>query len=129
MLSNEVIEVAKSIGEFYLQKNNHDYEKTSKEILKLRITKLELIEDKVIITTCRPGMLIGKKCENVEALSVHLGKNIKIIEAIDDITDWIIPHEPDPYDYVLDKIMVISERESEEELAEKAKFLRSIMSE
>lgn len=92
MKLTKIQQVIKSIGEFYLQKHNGDARKANKEIDDLRITKIEFyknqylnieLEDRITITTMRPGFLIGAKGINIENLSKYIGKNIHIVEEID----------------------------------------------
>lgn len=93
MLDNKTHEIAVSIGNFYLKKNDDDYKKTEEDILNLRIVKLEVRDEVVIITTSRPGLLIGKRGENIDLLSKHLGMKLKIIEDQDNLIDCMIPYE------------------------------------
>lgn len=88
MISNEEKEVAKKIGEFYLQKTG-DYEKAAEEIIKLQITHLEIKNSKVFLSTGRPGRLIGVRGENIKALCMFIGYGIHIIE--DELIDTMIP--------------------------------------
>ena len=68
------------VADFYLQKNNGDIKKTNEEIDRLKIVKIELVDDdKVYFTTMRPGLFIGA----VNTLEFHLGLHIHIIEEID----------------------------------------------
>ena len=57
------------------------------------------------ITTSRPGLLIGKRGSNIEELSDWLKKKVKIIEAKDDLNNYLIPYPPEddesPYDNYL----------------------------
>lgn len=100
MYSKKVKDVAERIGEFYLHKNNGDYSKTAKEIVEINFTKLEVTEDDVvIITTSRPGLLIGKKGENIVGLQLFLSKDTKIVEEMEPLNDLIIPYPPEYEDY------------------------------
>lgn len=97
MALSEIRQVIKSIGDFYLQKNNGDVKKANEEIDNLRFTKIEFLklplepfesvgrtnEDHVVITTMQPGFLIGKRGENVNLLEKHIGKKIHIEEELD----------------------------------------------
>ena len=103
-IADVVREMAMDIGNYYLQKNNEDYVKTEADIRKLGITNIDIVEtikngntDKTVveITTFRPGLLIGRKGENIDALTNHLGVHeIKCIEAKDDLLSYLIPTPP-----------------------------------
>ena len=98
MFSKEVIEVAQRIGQFYLEKNHGDYEKTKVEILSLLITSVEVTEGKVIIKTSRPGLLIGKRGINIDNISTFLDKKIHVLEERENIVDCITPRPEPVYD-------------------------------
>ena len=98
MLPNKVKEAAASIGQFYLKKNNQDYQKTETEILNLHISKIEVNEDNVTITTARPGLLIGSKGTNIGNLEKYLNTKIKILEEKDPLNSYLIPYD-DSIDY------------------------------
>jgi len=98
-----VQEIAKSIGEFYLKKNNGNYVETAEEIFRIQIIRIELEQGEpcphcgvptvvVAITSPRIGALIGKRGNNVDALQRHLGKKVKLIE--DNVTEWLTPRDP-----------------------------------
>jgi ribosomal protein S3 len=93
MLDQKVRDVAKKIGNFYLLKNNGDYAKTEEEINSLQISKIEVTDDTVAITTNRPGLLIGRRGTNVDMLTEALKMKIKIIEEEDAIINWLVPQE------------------------------------
>lgn len=97
MLDAVIREVAKNIGTFYLQKNNGDYEKTEMELLHLLISKIEMKGSDVVITTARPGLLIGKRGTNIDALTKHLKSEVRIIEDMDCVSDSLIPRKWDNY--------------------------------
>jgi len=95
MLSEEVKDIASKIGHYYLQKLNGDYALAEKEITDTRFTKIEVTTDNTLsITAGRPGLLIGKKGTNIDALSKYLRMEIKIIEEMDDLHVWLIPEPP-----------------------------------
>ena len=95
MLSFEVQNIACKIGYYYLQKHNGHYAKTEKEITDTRFIKIDVTTDNsVSITVGRPGLLIGKKGTNIDALSKYLGKEVKIIEEMDDLHAYLIPQPP-----------------------------------
>jgi hypothetical protein len=96
MLANEVVDVAKKIGLFYLEKNLNDYDKTYDELLSLQITNLDVIDNWVVITTARPGQLMGKRGENIDGLSLHLSPlKINIVEESNSFIDVMMPVDPD----------------------------------
>ena len=68
MIPPEVQEIAMQIGQFFLNKNNDDYAKTEQEIEKMRIDKISIAEETVTIELCRPGILIGRKGVQIDAL-------------------------------------------------------------
>lgn len=94
----EVQYVAETIGNFYLDKNQGDYKKTANEIIQLGITKVDFRGIVVSVTLTRPGLLIGRRGENIDKLTAYLSDELnrkielKIIE--DRITGWLIPQEP-----------------------------------
>jgi ribosomal protein S3 len=96
MLSEEVKGMAAAIGAYYLQKNNGDYVATEKEITSMRISAIAvdstLPHSKVVsITTERPGLLIGKRGTNIDALEKFLGHKVKVIEDRDPLYNYLIP--------------------------------------
>ena len=96
-LSEEVKEAAAAIGAFYLQKNNGDYIATEKEITAMRISKIEVIKKAIHITVARPGLLIGKRGTNIDALETFLDTKIHIIEELDPLYNYLIPDDYQEY--------------------------------
>ena len=92
-----VIQVCKKIGQFFLERNNGDYEKTNEQIRNLGIQDIEI---GIVIKTSRPGYLIGKRGQQIIDLQKLLGKKIKIEEE-NSIEDLIFVSEPD-LDYLDD---------------------------
>lgn len=88
--SEEQKDIAHKIGQFYLIKNNYNYEVAAEQIIVCGITDLQVVEEEVEIHCTKPGLLLGKKCLNLLALADHLGLPIKIIES-NSIVDFIIP--------------------------------------
>jgi predicted PilT family ATPase len=70
-----------AISSFYLNKHNQDYLAAQKEVEKLKIVNITIENDVVTISTSRPGLLIGRKGGNIDALEKHLDKKIKIVES------------------------------------------------
>ena len=102
MLSDKVRNLATGIGNFYLLKNEGDYARTERELLALGITKLEFLdhnekgepEDSLHITLNRPGLLIGRKGSNVDALTADLKVKIIVHEDTDSLLSALIPYDP-----------------------------------
>lgn len=73
-------EIARKIGYFLYKKHNQD---TSEAIIELRlynITDIMYINNIIHILVGRPGMLIGKRGENIEQLGKYLDYEINIVE-------------------------------------------------
>ena len=106
-LTQQVKDIAQKIGQYYLKKHNGSYDACADAIDALRISKIEVDETSVSITTARPGMLIGVKGNNIDALSQFLdggiGLKIKVIEDRDTLRDYLVPVDPkefeDDFDY------------------------------
>jgi predicted PilT family ATPase len=87
-------EPAMKIGQFYLDKNNGDYKKTvEEEIPFLGITDVQEDAESITIFTSRPGKIIGRRGENIDALEKYLGKKIKVVET-QNIMDLLLPENP-----------------------------------
>lgn len=92
MISEEVKEIAAKIGLYYLEKNNHDYQEAGSEIIDLRIEQiLVLSEDEIVIVLARPGLLIGRRGSNLDALSTYIKKKIRVVESREQLIDYLIP--------------------------------------
>lgn len=91
-LCKKAIEAAQAIGLFYLEKNKGNYAKTSDEITTLQFTDVSVDDEVVVITTKRPGLLIGKRGENVDKLQNYLGRKIRIIETAPNAVDFVVPY-------------------------------------
>lgn len=100
IMDNKVLLVADKIAEFYLEKNKMDYDKAIREIQDLQIRKIEVkdgeckechqtVED-VHITLGRIGKLIGDRGSNIDKLTQYINMRVKIFEAVDDITDYMV---------------------------------------
>lgn len=90
MFSTEVKEAAQCIGHFYLKKNHNDYVRTEKELRELQISKIEVSYKNITITSNRIDLIIGKRAENINALSLYMQTRIHLIEE-DNIYDHLIP--------------------------------------
>ena len=93
MIPHEVKTVALAIGQFYLQKNKGDYNATAKEITDIHISKIEVTNKGISITTACPGRLIGSRGLNIDALSKFLKKDIHIVEEMDPLISYLIPND------------------------------------
>jgi ribosomal protein S3 len=97
-MTSEERQVAREIGEYYLQKNNGNYCAAEDEILRLYISRIDVCEDIITIVTGRPGALIGKRGINIDCLGKAIGKKIRIIEDMECITGFLIPRPQEMYD-------------------------------
>jgi hypothetical protein len=87
-------DIGREIGFFFLAQNNEDYQKTGEFLRNLCITDIREENDKLVIETARPGLLIGQKGRNIDGLVEHLKRPIHILESFcwaDVITpiDWM----------------------------------------
>jgi ribosomal protein S3 len=98
MISEQMKDIATKIGLFILQEQKGDYNAACEEVTRLRIHKLELEGDRLTIETSRPGLLIGKRGQRIDALKAYLGLALHIVERTEDITDYIYPYDPSEYD-------------------------------
>jgi ribosomal protein S3 len=106
MWSNEVKEVARKIGQYYLQKArdriettydiipqyNSSHAKAEAEICRLGISKIEVEGNIVTITAARVGLLIGVRGRNIDALNKFLNMDIRVIEDTNSLNDYLIPN-------------------------------------
>lgn len=92
-------EICEKIGQFYLQKNNGDYNQTEAEILMLGIQNIFENNTSVTIILGQPGRLIGPRGKNIEDLQKYLKKDIRIFESsIPNINDFLVPIKETEYD-------------------------------
>lgn len=91
--AKELQNIGSQIGRYYLKKNDNNYEATRTEIENLKIVNVQLVDDQIIISTARPGLLIGRKGMNIENLQTYLGKKLSIQEYFS-WEDVIIPEYP-----------------------------------
>jgi hypothetical protein len=94
--SKECQELGLKLGSFYLHKNEVNYEKTAEEIRKLHITHLKMDCGKLHIYTARPGLLIGAKGKNIDALAKFFNCGIHIHETYS-LNDYLIPEDLSHY--------------------------------
>lgn len=102
MLSETVKDMASRIGEFYLQKHSKDYDKACEELERLQITDID-VGDAVTIKLCRPGMLIGKRGQNVTELEAFLGKKVVIREEMEHLYHYLLPFDEEAYSEALER--------------------------
>lgn len=106
------IKVARLIGQFYVQQNrnlkdiNKIYKKANEDIIMLHITRIQVKGNIITITLTRPGLLIGRRGENIDALTNFLSKELKhkiTLNIIEDmINGHLFPYNPQDYDDILD---------------------------
>jgi KH domain len=81
-LSDKTKEACHNIGGFYYEKNKFNVEEAYDELKLVNITKVHYDDETIVIECSRPGILIGSKGSNIEALKEYLtkafGKEIKI---------------------------------------------------
>lgn len=89
--------VLREIGWFYHNLYSNDLNEAFESIKNLGIYKVVVDEDTIYICLERPGLLIGVKGSNIEALEKHLkeakiNQNIQVIEVrrsrLDILTSW-----------------------------------------
>lgn len=80
--SRKAEEIGYKISQFFLEKNNRDYKKAQTEIESLRITNIVSKDDGMIdIYLSSPGLLIGRKGRNIDALTIYLKCHINVFES------------------------------------------------
>jgi len=103
--------VIRTIGQFYLEKNSMNYIECHRELDMLQIrdvsvdniiaTSPSLVcknSKRINITLERPGILIGKNGENIEALKKYLKENLSFDEFVinlkeSSINTWLYPQD------------------------------------
>ena len=76
---NRILKVVYAIQEFYLSKYDNEentYVKAREDIGKLEVTELDYKGDTFTITLQRPGLLIGRKGENINSLNEFLRNRV-----------------------------------------------------
>ena len=81
-ITTEVKNIGYDIGEYYLSKNDNDYRKTEKEIESIKISGITVNGKEVHIYTSRPGLLIGPKGKNIDALELFLKKRFSFMNVL-----------------------------------------------
>lgn len=100
-ISTELQGICCAIGHFYLRKCENNYEEAADEIARLRVTEVSLVSDEVHIRLNRPGILIGRRGENIGNLEKFLKRKVKIFE---ETTDWTYLLTPIDYEKELDDL-------------------------
>ncbi len=106
---NKLRDLATYIGSFYLslQKglDESDYQKARDQVSDLGISNLNIQGNKISITLMRPGLLIGRKGENIDQLQKYLNaqykKNMKIKIIEERILEHLFPYH---YDDCIDEL-------------------------
>lgn len=108
MMHLRVIEAARKIGRFYLAKHNNDYAAAEKELNALQISRIEVTNTEtfsslvrsqsppqtiISITTARPGILIGKRGQNIDNLAKYLGTKVHIVEDEEPLYQYLVPNQ------------------------------------
>ena len=92
--SQNLVDIATLIGLFFLEKNEHNYEKTATEIQTMGICDVsENSDGSILIKTSRPGLLIGRKGTTIEGLSKFIKRKIDIEEVKWSWNDLITPYD------------------------------------
>lgn len=95
-MNEQAKDIAVGIGQFYLAKNNNDYNATDKELASLDITNIVVATTgEVVISTGRPGLLIGKRGLNQDNLAAYLKRPVIIVEVDSVIGNMLPPHLED----------------------------------
>lgn len=83
--TDEAKEVAANIGQFYLQKNKGNHKAAEAELTGLRIVDIKIAKQDgrrdVAIYTFRPGLIIGVKGKNIDALEKWLKTKVRVFES------------------------------------------------
>jgi ribosomal protein S3 len=98
--------VASSVGFFYYHLDRENLEEATKSLNMLKITKIEYDEEAcvAVIHLQRPGIIIGRKGKNIEALLAYVQKqcasyfevkSIKIVEAPEIYGLWDFAYSQD----------------------------------
>lgn len=93
MLTTEVKEIAQRIGQFFLERNSYDYNKTARFLESMRITEILVRDKEITIKLSRPGLIIGRKGTVIDALSKYLNMHVRIEEVQQHLYDFLVPHD------------------------------------
>jgi len=90
--SDKEKEIFTKIRHFFLERNKGNYEEAAKTVESLGITRIEISLNKMRICLRRPGLLIGKKGECIDALSKYLKDDtLQILIEEDELVDYLTP--------------------------------------
>ncbi len=90
--SNECIELDEKLGKFYMREGSDATREIGIEALhNLQITKTSYVDGQYRIRLRRPGLIIGRKGTNIEALQKYLNVDVRIEEEETDPYYHIIP--------------------------------------
>lgn len=101
-IPEEVKDIAQEIGQYYLKKNDGNYELAGDDIRKLCISEIRVsnvlsskgVESREItIVTPYPGILIGRRGSNIDELAKHLMAQIKVVEEENALINYLVPYE------------------------------------
>jgi hypothetical protein len=94
-------EILYTIGYYWLQHNNFNYEETYKTIDSIGIKHLKIFGNRIYIVLDRPGIFIGLKGKDINAIEDMLYQNtekqLKFYIIEDKITNYLYPMELDLY--------------------------------
>lgn len=109
--NEQIINILRNIGDFFLEESGGDYNKANQEITKCNITQVKYNHNILTIRTTRPGLIIGWKGERIDKLisflKQRLNKNIKLKLVEEQLLNYIEPINPasyEIYDNILDDI-------------------------
>lgn len=102
---SESREVARLIGEYYVAKNKElglkeSHMKAREELSSLGVTEIKASGNRVEITLQRPGLLIGRRGDNIDMLQKFLATKSKYTQVgikEDKIICWLIPYDYSDY--------------------------------
>jgi ribosomal protein S3 len=99
-------QLASDIGDYYLSIQEGvykaNYDKARFDIVSMGISNLDVKGNRVMIRLTRPGLLIGRKGSNIDAMKDFLSKkykkNIVIDIEEDKVLQYLIPYSPEDCD-------------------------------
>lgn len=77
MSNIEKKQIISAIGFYYFLKNNKDVQKANEEINLLKIHNIDFKNNIITIKLERPGVLIGRRGENIDNLTGYLCKDLQ----------------------------------------------------
>lgn len=85
-------DIARAIGYFYYEKENQNEDNAIKAINDIQIQNIEYNDGTLCITLGRPGIFIGKRGENIMAITNYLRKEFDSFKEIKLREDSVICH-------------------------------------